>query len=123
MTDEERAVIEAKIREDLTIRLDEPQSRVCPDPVNLLYDDIEWFFVNRRDTPPSDFMRIHRVAQLHGWIIEYLDYGIGHDAHMMIHHQRQLAMLVSYRSAHATRAALNDEDLPLEQVLTTLTGP
>lgn len=121
MNGEERAFAEAEIAKTLRISIRTcDQSRICPDPVNLLYDDINWF--PRRTTPASDFMRIKRAARLAGWTIQYLDYGIGHDAHILTRNDTQM-MAINYRSARATNAELNGQPLPLEQVLTVLCAP
>lgn len=118
------AAIAAKFTTDLSYRA---PSRVCPDPVNLDYDDHRWFIPSwGRVRPPSDFMRIARTAQRSGWTIHYIDQGIGHDRHVLAHSGRNLVMEVGYRSATAVWATLSgggrQNPLKLDRVLKTLLG-
>lgn len=121
MDAETRQLYEDEIRPRLRVsRRAGTVSMVCPDPINLLYDDVHWFLGPRyRRTPPSDFMRIRRTAELNNWTVDYLDHGIGHDTHVLANPGRG-TLIVDYRSGRAVHAELNHEPIDLTQLLPTL---
>lgn len=124
LTELEKAIA-AGFKTDVTRR----PSKVCPDLVNLDYDDDRWFMPPwPRREPASDFMRIARTAQRYDWEIHYFDHGVGHDRHVLVNRKQNPAVEVeiAYRSARAMYATITrggrQNPLKLQNVLSTLTG-